>query len=401
MEGLCAHSPVRRAPAALRQIWSEVRIPKRGAPEYDLGVVCERSMSMSQTLCQRFSFESETIAERLRLIGLSEPHSVELAHDLQNHVIRPNVDAIIGDFYEMLGQNREFAEVVRRNTELSKLKMTQRRYLLSLADNFESPRYFEERLRIGVVHQHVGVSLSLYHSSYRLMQSLLIDSIPEELSSNATTFKTMVQFIIKIVALDMSLAIEAYCIDRVGTLQESVDTMRGEGEALRRTLRIDSLTKLCTRAFSMQVLNAALSVSRETHRPLCVVMADLDRFKKINDTYGHPFGDKVLSAVAARMSSDARDRDTIGRYGGEEFILILEDTHLEKAKVLAERIRKKVGADPIHIEDVAVQMTLSLGITEVRDDDDVESTIARADRALYAAKTAGRNRVEVARTERA
>ena len=358
-------------------------------------------MIMSQTLCQRFSIESETIAERLRLLGLSEPHSQELAHDLQNHVIRPNVDAIIGDFYEMLGQNREFAEIVRRNTELSKLKMTQRRYLLSLADNFESPKYFEERLRIGVVHQHVGVSLSLYHSSYRLMQSLLIDSIPEELSSNATTFKTMVQFIIKIVALDMSLAIEAYCIDRVGTLQESVDTMRGEGEALRRTLRIDSLTKLCTRTFSMQVLNAALSVSRETHRPLCVVMADLDHFKKINDTYGHPFGDKVLSAVARRMSSDARDRDTIGRYGGEEFILILEDTHQEKAEVLAERIRKKVGADPIHIGDVAVQMTLSLGIAEVRDDDDVESTIARADRALYAAKTAGRNRVEVAQTERA
>ena len=235
------------------------------------------------------------------------------------------------------------------------------------------------------------------------MQSLLIDNIPEELSSNPSTFKTMVQFIIKIVALDMSLAIEAYCIDRVGSLQKSIDTMersidtmRGEGEALRRTLRIDSLTKLCTRAFSIQVLNAALSISHDTHRPLCVVMADLDHFKKINDTYGHPFGDKILAAVAARMSSDARDRDTIGRYGGEEFILILEDTHLVKAGILAERIRKRVSLDPIGIGGVAVEMTLSLGIAEVRDDDDAESVIARADRALYAAKSAGRNRVEVA-----
>ena len=363
---------------------------------------------MSQPLCQRFGFEAETIAERLRLLGLSEPHSLELAHDLQNHVIRPNVDAIIEDFYEMLGQNREFAEIVRRNTELSKLKMTQRRYLLGLADNFESSQYFEERLRIGVVHQQVGVSLSLYHSSYRMMQSLLIDNIPEELSSNPSTFKTMVQFIIKIVALDMSLAIEAYCIDRVGSLQKSIDTMersidtmRGEGEALRRTLRIDSLTKLCTRAFSIQVLNAALSISHDTHRPLCVVMADLDHFKKINDTYGHPFGDKILAAVAARMSSDARDRDTIGRYGGEEFILILEDTRLVEAAILAERIRKRVSSDPIRIGDVAVEMTLSLGIAEVCDDDDAESVVARADRALYAAKSAGRNRVEVAEVERA
>jgi diguanylate cyclase (GGDEF)-like protein len=401
MEGLFDHSPVRQAPADQRQPWSEVRIPKRGAPEYDLDVVCERSPFMSQPLCQRFGFEAETIAERLRLLGLSEPHSLELAHDLQNHVIRPNVDAIIDDFYEMLGENREFAEIVRRNTELSKLKMTQRRYLLSLADNFESSQYFEERLRIGVVHQHVGVSLSLYHSSYRLMKSLLIDNIPEELSSNPSTFKTMVQFIIKIVALDMSLAIEAYCIDRVGSLQKSIDTMRGEGEALRRILRIDSLTKLCTRAFSIQVLKAALSISHETHRPLCVVMADLDHFKKINDTYGHLFGDKILAAVAARMSSDARDRDTIGRYGGEEFIIILEDTDLAKAEILAERIRKRVSSDPIGIGGVAVVTTLSLGIAEVNDDDDAESVVARADRALYAAKSAGRNRVAVAEAERA
>jgi diguanylate cyclase (GGDEF)-like protein len=101
------------------------------------------------------------------------------------------------------------------------------------------------------------------------------------------------------------------------------------------------------------------------------------------------------------MSSGARDRDTIGRYGGEEFILLLEDTHLQSAGILAERIRKSVSSDPMRIGDVSVEMTLSLGIAEVCDDDDAESVVARADRALYAAKTAGRNRVKVAEAERA
>jgi diguanylate cyclase (GGDEF)-like protein len=357
----------------------------------------------SQTLCERFGFDAETIAERLQLIGLCEPHSRLLSHDLQNHVIRPNIDAIIDSFYDTLGCHREFVGIVQRHTEMSRLKMMQRCYLLSLGEKFESAEYFEERLRIGVVHQRVGVSLSFYHSAYRLMQSLLIDNIPDELRSNPTTFLSVVQFITKIAALDMSLAIETYYFDRISSLErsidsmkQSIDTMRGEGEELRRSLRTDSLTKLCSRGFSIQALKEALTISREAHRPLSVVMVDLDHFKEINDKYGHPFGDRILATVAARLSSDARDRDTIGRYGGEEFILILEDTPLEDARILAERIRRKVGSNPVQVADHAVSITISLGIAAISDDDDAESLTDRADQALYAAKAAGRNCVEIA-----
>jgi len=359
----------------------------------------------SQTLCERFGFDAETIAERLQLIGLSDPHSALLSHDLQNHVIRSNIDVIIDSFYDTLSCHREFVGIVQRHTEVSKLKTMQRRYLLSLGENFESPGYFEERLRVGVVHQHVGVSLSLYHSSYRLMQSLLIDNIPDELRSNPTTFLSMVQFITKIAALDMSLAIETYYFDRVDFLErsidsmkQSIDTMRGEGEELRRSLRTDSLTNLCSRGFSIQVLKEALTISKEAHRPLSVIMVDLDHFKDINDKYGHPFGDRILATVAARLSSAARERDTIGRYGGEEFILILEDTPMEDAIILAERVRLKVCSNPVQVADRAVSITISLGVAAVSDQDDAESLTARADKALYAAKAAGRNCVEIADT---
>jgi diguanylate cyclase (GGDEF)-like protein len=210
----------------------------------------------------------------------------------------------------------------------------------------------------------------------------------------------MIQFIIKVTALDMSLAVETYYTDKVVSLERSIDSMRGEGELLRKNLRTDSLTKLCSRDFSIQVLKEALESSQQNGRPLSVVMADLDHFKSVNDHYGHLVGDQVLGTVAARISCDARERDTMGRYGGEEFLIILEHTGLADAMQVAERIRKEVGANPVHVDDITVPVTISLGVAEACDNDDAKSLTARADRALYAAKAAGRNRVEFAAAKR-
>lgn len=354
---------------------------------------------MNQPLCPRFGFDAETIAERLRMTGLSGPDSAELAHDLQYCVVRPNISEIIDSFYSTLGCNPQFEEIVRQHSDPGKLKQTQRRYLLSIGQNIDTPQYFEERLRIGAAHQRVGVSLSLYLCAYRLLQSLLIDNIPQELKSDPGALQSMVQFIIKITALDMSLAIETYYTDKIVTLQRSIDSMRGEGEVLRRSLQTDSLTNLCSRNYSIQVLKEALTTFQQKGCPVSLVMADLDHFKDVNDRYGHLIGDRVLAAVAGRMSFDFRECDTIGRYGGEEFIIILKDTELADARQVAERIRMKVGSDPIHVADVSVPVTMSMGVAEACNQDDAQALATRADRALYAAKAAGRNRVEVADVE--
>ena len=354
---------------------------------------------MERFLCQRFGFDTEGINVRLSMIGLGEPNSVQLSHELQTFVIRPNIDAIVDSFYEVLGRNPQFTEIVSSQSQFSRLKMTQRRYLLSLGDEFNTQRYFEERLRIGAVHQYVGVSLGLYHSSYRLMQSLLIDNIPPELQSDPSHFRSLVQFIITITALDMSLAIETYYSDKVVSLERSIGSILDEGATLRKSLQTDSLTNLCSRAFAIKVLKDALPISQEKHRPLSVVMADLDHFKNINDQYGHLIGDKVLAATASRLTYDSRDGDTIGRYGGEEFIMILEDTDMIDATQFAERIRNRMNADPFTVADVSIPMTISLGVAEAWGDDDAESLVARADRALYKAKASGRNCVQAANTK--
>lgn len=356
---------------------------------------------MAHVLCERYGFDEARIAERLSLTGLTGRSNKDLADELLDHVIRPNVDAIVDDFYAALALDPEFSSVVRTQTKLKRLKTTHRRYLLGLGVGFDTPEYFEERLRVGVAHCRAGVSLPLYQCSYRITQNLLIEYIPAEIKATPETFEALVQFILRITALDMSLAIETYYVNKIGILERSIDEMRGEGEALRRTLRTDTLTGLRSRGFIIQFLKRAIVSARRSVMPLSIVMIDLDHFKRVNDHHGHVFGDKVLKMLAARIQNAARGLDTVGRYGGEEFIVVLEQTDLEGARALAERMRAAIAADPICVDGVTIAMTASFGVAEMRDGDDAESLATRADRALYEAKATGRNRVVTELDDRA
>jgi diguanylate cyclase (GGDEF)-like protein len=349
--------------------------------------------AMPQSLCSRFGFDRGRIAEHLGLIGLTGPDDHSLAEELQSHVVQPNVDAIIEEFYEALEDHPEFQAVIRDEMHVSHLKMTQRKYLLSMGCNFDTQTYFEERLRVGAVHQQVGVPLSLYQAFFCQLQNMLLMKIPEEIRLNPDTYAALARFIIKITSLDMSLAIETYHSTEVSDLEDSIDTIRGEGELLRRTLQFDSLTEVCSRQYLLQELRERLGRAQSQPRHLTVVMADLDYFKEVNDTYGHLVGDVVLKDVATRMVTGARGSDIVGRYGGEEFMIIFDDTALAAARDLAERIRVRVMADPFHEASTSLWVTVSFGVAQARPDDTVETLTSRADQAMYVAKRGGRNQV--------
>ena len=128
--------------------------------------------------------------------------------------------------------------------------------------------------------------------------------------------------------------------------------------------------------------------------PLSVAMIDLDHFKVVNDSYGHPFGDKVLKLVAAKMSEITRKKDLLGRYGGEEFLIVFPECGGEQARRILERLRENMEAHIIHTpKSGEIQVTLSAGIAELEESDGVEELIRRADKALYHAKNIGRNKV--------
>jgi diguanylate cyclase (GGDEF)-like protein len=133
----------------------------------------------------------------------------------------------------------------------------------------------------------------------------------------------------------------------------------------------------------------------------CVAMLDLDHFKQINDVYGHNAGDRVLVTVAQTLRREIRSADWLGRWGGEEFVVLLPDSNEAQAEGTLERLRKAVAAQRIELSDCSVQITISVGIASwAGENERVDEVLARADAALYRAKRAGRNRVQVSDAHR-
>jgi two-component system, cell cycle response regulator len=183
---------------------------------------------------------------------------------------------------------------------------------------------------------------------------------------------------------------------RVLELQERL--LRAQ-EALRLEATRDHLTGLWNRRMILDQLHRELRRAAHEHRPLAVVMVDLDHFKVLNDTRGHAAGDEVLQEAARRIRSAMRDYDFIGRFGGEEFLLLLPGCGAASAANVAERVRAGIAAKPARIGDAVLPVSASLGVAWTTSGGIGPNVlIQEADEALYKAKTLGRNRVEVCAT---
>jgi diguanylate cyclase (GGDEF)-like protein len=164
---------------------------------------------------------------------------------------------------------------------------------------------------------------------------------------------------------------------------------------LVRQATTDELTSLMNRRSIMKHLDEDLQRSIRLHEPLSIMIIDLDHFKRINDSYGHLLGDEVLKNVASVIRDSVRSYDTIGRIGGEEFLIISPGIMMKEVLGLAERIRGKVSEAVLVHEAARISMTVSIGVTTIEAEDiGMVSLLKRADRALYRAKETGRNRVE-------
>lgn len=159
----------------------------------------------------------------------------------------------------------------------------------------------------------------------------------------------------------------------------------------------DTLTGCWTRLHALEVIDAELRRARRTQMPISLVMFDLDRFKEVNDRYGHLCGDAVLAAVGGRMRDVLRGSDVKCRYGGEEFLVLLPETPLAGARRVAETLRREIAERPIPWAGEALTVTASFGIAQALPGEvNLEAIIARADAALYRAKSEGRNCVRIA-----
>ncbi len=171
-------------------------------------------------------------------------------------------------------------------------------------------------------------------------------------------------------------------------------------ESLRRRMHdaalYDALTKACNKQHFLERLDIEVSYARRHKGPLALLMIDIDHFKRVNDTFGHPAGDRVLAMLGQIVKGTVRTEDLFARYGGEEFAVLCRGTGLEGATALAERLREKVRAASVEGDGRPIAVTVSIGVaTWLEQPDATKKLVTDADQALYEAKRAGRNRVVV------
>lgn len=177
-------------------------------------------------------------------------------------------------------------------------------------------------------------------------------------------------------------------------LHAEIAERRKAQEALERAATTDPLTELLNRRAALRLVEQERERIRRTTAPFSLALADLDRFKSVNDRYGHEVGDRALTEVAHRLTEAVRGQDAVARWGGEEFLVFLPETPLAGAAVAAEKLRAAL-AEPLDLLGHRIPLSVSIGVAEARVGESLESCLRRADTALYRAKDGGRNRVEL------
>ncbi len=182
---------------------------------------------------------------------------------------------------------------------------------------------------------------------------------------------------------------------RLRSLSRTQLDLQRKNKNLRRKSLIDPLIGTWNRGAIMRILMIEATRCDKASVPLSLIVVDLDFFKKINDTYGHPAGDSVLVKIASRLRSCIRPQEALGRYGGEEFLIILPGSSSETAMAVGERMRLAIASQPELVNDKPLRLTISAGVasTDLFPAATTDELISFADMALYAAKDAGRNRV--------
>ena len=185
---------------------------------------------------------------------------------------------------------------------------------------------------------------------------------------------------------------EAARVTAVQELERLGAELEQHNRELDRVARTDHLTGLWNRRHVEEHLTMAISAARRHQRPVAVMLLDIDDFKSINGRFGHQAGDRTLEVLAARLQGQVRTEDTLGRWGGEEFLVVLPETDATMAVAVAERLRDAIAAEPIAVQDHSVAVTVSIGVAASAMPEH-DRLLADADAALGRAKSAGKNRV--------
>jgi diguanylate cyclase (GGDEF)-like protein len=231
---------------------------------------------------------------------------------------------------------------------------------------------------IGIYYLENSLTPSLFTSDKLEILNLLSSQISISLE-NASLYKQMQEY---------NRTLEKKVEERTTELTDALTRI----EQLAMT---DPLTKLSNRRHIISCIEYQIVIKQRTAKPFCIVICDIDHFKNINDTYGHDCGDAVLLSVASVFKNVLRQQDFVSRWGGEEFLIVLPDTSIDGAQIVAEKLRSKIENTQIQQEDTTLSITMTFGVTVFSEAAGIDGSIIQADQALYFGKNSGRNKVVV------
>jgi diguanylate cyclase (GGDEF)-like protein len=342
------------------------------------------------------------IAERIRLVRAGDPTPLNL-RKTNGEVIRMQCTSL-PDGGRMLSYTL-VTDIVRYADELEVLRDALENVQdgIVLLDADMNARFVNASMR---AFWEISDEQASGHPSYaslvsRKRRAVPPDLAPEELDSFAAKRVAEVKAgdNIRDMQTPGGHRIRAHCTTLVGGGRMltycDISDLTHEAEELKKLATIDSLTGISNRRHFLTCAEAEWSRFQRYNRSVSVLMLDLDNFKSINDRYGHGVGDEVIRSVAEACLAGKRKPDIVGRYGGDEFAILLPETSLSRAEIVAERIRNKIAAQTPTAHKVSFKVTASIGVAEASVGmADLDFLMRAADQALYQAKANGRNRIE-------
>ncbi|MGB9808229.1 MAG: GGDEF domain-containing protein [Thermosulfidibacteraceae bacterium] len=329
----------------------------------------------------------------------------------------------IGDFYRLRAGLKRFIEKLVDSSKGSKVKAKLEEIIDIL--NFEEDRIFSEDLWKTVENMVIELEVELEREKRVFWESLktILNDITDAISSISSvenddirTLKSYVEQLESIVEKDdvEEIVREVKSIatkirDRIVNMANNfnslkkqlessykiIGNLKSEVEKQRELAIVDELTKVYNRRGLMQILKRELSAMRRHLKKLTVSLIDFDDFKWINDNFGHTVGDKVLVHVVNIIKEGLRSTDVVGRYGGDEFVIVMPETSLQDARKAIERIRLEINSKKFKIKDSYIKVSVSIGMCEAKPEDDEESLLARLSSAVRKAKTQGKGIIVV------
>jgi diguanylate cyclase (GGDEF)-like protein len=342
--------------------------------------------------CRLLGIDQDDLLKRLEFLRFSDEDDANI--QVIERVIRADIDGITDGFYAHLGQYEELQGFLGDPSVLQQLKKSQRHYLLTLGRGLDQLGYVRDRLRIGFAHERIKLEQKWYLGAYVRLFEAIAARLARDLASTPERLPDVLLTLYRVFALDSMLVVESYYSATTRRLEQALSDLTEAQKKLQELSRIDGLTNIFNRAYLMEALEHEIARSRRFEQPFALLMIDLDHFKRVNDCYGHVFGDRVLRGVSDAMHDTIRAVDVLGRYGGEEFALGLVQTDGRRGYEVAERLRRRVEGTNFdrNGESIAVSVSVGMAVLSERRED-LPTLIEQADQALYRAKEAGRNRV--------